>query len=419
MRAGYRKQVIQEDVLPVSTVVDLFSGGGGMSFGFHAHQDFRLVGAADVEVGKPSTGHGAIGCNATYEANIGVAPLQVDLGDVEPDELAVKILPQGLDRTDILLACPPCTGFSRAVSRNYVEDDPRNSLVAKVADFASEFRPRVILMENVPQLLNGNFRQHFAALRAKFAALGYRTHAASHVLTRFGLPQQRERALILAVEKDLPIRSLDDLWDGWSIDEAAVTVRRAIDWLQPIQAGETHHEDPNHTSTKLNGESLERIKAMPRDGGSWPDLLGNPNTERYLIPSMWKAVNIGRPNAYRDVYGRMAWDRPAPTIKRECSHVGNGRYSHPVQDRQCTVRELAILQGFPRSYRFVGASRKNLYRQIGDAVPPLISYQLAWLVNWILSGNKPEMDRLLLDGTHLRTSDLRRCQGDAFQPMLV
>lgn len=401
-----------------ATFVDLFSGGGGISFGFHAHSNFKVLGAADAEVGKPSTGHGAIGCNATYEANMGIKPLQVDLSATSADELAAQLLPAGTTDIDVLLACPPCTGFSRAVSKNYVEDDPRNSLVARVADFAAELHPKAIVMENVPQLLHGNFRHHFAALHTKLDALGYEIHAGSHVLTRFGLPQQRERALVIAVRRGYQMRTLDDLWDGYTVKAAATTVERAIRSLPSVQTGETHPADPNHTSPLLAGESLQRIMSMPRDGGSWPDLLGNPETERYLIPSMRRAVEIGRPNAYRDVYGRMAWQKPAPTIKRECSHVGNGRYSHPEQDRQCTVRELAILQGFPRTYRFVGTSRKNLYRQVGDAVPPLIAHQLAHVVDWILTDEKPELERVLLSGTHLRPSDLTRT-GDRDRQLLL
>lgn len=402
-----------------ASVVDLFSGAGGMTYGFHAHTAFQLVGAADVEVGKPSTGHGAIGCNATYEHNIGVAPLAVDLSDIPSDELASKIMPSGVNDLEILLTCPPCTGFSRAVSSNYVNDDPRNSLVARAADFAAEVRPKVIMMENVPQLINGNFRHHFIALRSNLENLGYRVHASSHLLTRFGLPQQRERALVIAVAKDLPLHTLDDLWSGYAVRPEAITVRRAIKDLPRMVSGETHPQDPNHTSTHLTGDSLERIKAMPHNGGSWPDLLGNPSTERHLIPSMWKAVERRRLNAYCDVYGRMWWDRPAPTIKRECSHVGNGRYAHPEQDRQCTVRELAILQGFPPDYRFVGSSRKNLYRQIGDAVPPLISHQLAWVAHWILTGVKPTLEQAILPGTHLRPNDLFRREPVGTQLALV
>jgi DNA (cytosine-5)-methyltransferase 1 len=97
--------------------------------------------------------------------------------------------------------------------------------------------------------------------------------------------------------------------------------------------------------------------------------------------------------------------RPAVTIKRECGHIGNGRYAHPEQDRLCTVREMSILQGFPRDYAFTG-SLSNMYRHIGDAVPPLISYQLAVLCEWILTGDRPGPDQMILAGCHLTSADL-------------
>ena len=87
-------------------------------------------------------------------------------------------------------------------------------------------------------------------------------------------------------------------------------------------------------------------------------------------------MNIEKPGSFPDVYGRLAWDRPAPTVTRECSHPGNGRYSHPEQDRLLTVREMALLQGFPADYQFLG-SLSFKYRQIGDAVPPMVAEQIA------------------------------------------
>lgn len=389
-------------------VADLFSGGGGMSFGFAAHPSFDIVAAADVEVGKPSTGHGAIGCNDTYEANMKIRPLAVDLGKTSPDSLADEWFKNKPCDLTVLLACPPCTGFSRAVHTNYVVDDPRNSLVARVADYAATMNPQLILMENVPQLTTGNFRSHYHILRRRLEGLGYQVHAGTHRLDRFGLPQQRERALIIAAKRGLPLYTLEDLWQGWAIRPNATTVRRAIADLAPVTSGETHPDDPAHTSTHLTGDSLERLRAIPKDGGGWPDLYRDETKQKFMIPSMWTAVKRGRLNSYCDVYGRMSWDGPAPTIKRECSHVGNGRYSHPDQDRQCTVRELAILQGFPRTYKFLGTSRKNLYRQVGDAVPPLVSHQLAWLAAWILSGTKPNIEEIILRETSLQSSDLIR-----------
>jgi DNA (cytosine-5)-methyltransferase 1 len=103
----------------------------------------------------------------------------------------------------------------------------------------------------------------------------------------------------------------------------------------------------------------------------------------------------------------MAWDRPAATIKRECGHVGNGRYAHPDQDRLCTVRELGLLNGFPGAYQFGGNSLSNMYRHIGDAVPPLISHQLACVADWILTGQRPPLRRCILPNTSLRPSDIR------------
>ncbi len=97
------------------------------------------------------------------------------------------------------------------------------------------------------------------------------------------------------------------------------------------------------------------------------------------------------------------------TIKRECGHVGNGRYAHPEQDRLCTVREISILQGFPRDYRLTGALA-NMYRHLGDAVPPLISYQLAGLCQWILTGRRPQAADLILPGCHLSADDLQRAR---------
>ena len=350
------------------TVVDLFSGAGGASYGFKANKRFRIVGAADAEIGKPSTGTGAIDCNASYLANIGLAPMLADLGTIRPEDLLGML---GVEsEIDVLIACPPCTGFTRTVANNHLRDDPRNSLVARVADYAAEFGPQVIFVENARELLRGRFSYHFERLRISLESMGYRVRGDVHMLTRFGLPQQRERSLVLAVREGLDLLGLEDLWRGFTVDEKATHVRRAIWDLPPIESGLAHAEDAVHTSTLSEGLALQRIRAIPPNGGSWADLLGDSRTERFLIPAMWRAVERGRLNHFCDVYGRMAWDRPAPTIKRECTHVGNGRYAHPEQDRLCTVREMAILQGFPRHYRFPVASRKNAYRNIGDAVPP-------------------------------------------------
>ncbi len=136
------------------------------------------------------------------------------------------------------------------------------------------------------------------------------------------------------------------------------------------------------------------------------DLLGRLDAEDLLTDSMKRIVAESRIGSYPDVYGRMAWDKPAPTIKRECSHVGNGRYVHPEEDRLLSVREMAILQGFPNDFVLGGTAISNMYRHIGDAVPPMISYQIAHLCHRILTGDKPEDGSIVLDGTNLQHGDI-------------
>lgn len=387
------------------SVVDLFSGGGGMSFGFHAHEEFELVGAADAQIGKPSSKRGSLSCNNTYLQNIGFAPVQTDLATIDSGKLRRLFRFEG--RLDVLVACPPCTGFSRATPVNHLVDDDRNSLVTRTALFVREFRPRVLIMENARELLIGNFAHHFDGLRGALEALGYSVHAKTHLLTRLGLPQIRERALVIATSPTFELLTLDNLWAGYAIDGSAITVRRAINDMRRLAAGQADRLDPMHVSPTFNSPAtLERLRAIPKDGGSWRDLWENPKNRQHLTTAMRTRAEEGRWGDHPDVYGRMWWDRPAPTIKRECGHVGNGRYAHPEQDRLLSLREMAIINGFPRSYQFGGHSLANKYRHVGDAVPPLVSYQLAWLSHWILTGQRPAIGDVVLPDCSLTADDI-------------
>jgi DNA (cytosine-5)-methyltransferase 1 len=391
------------------TFIDLFSGAGGMTYGFHVHPAFHLVAAFDGEFGKPSSGGGSLGCNDTFKLNMGLAPTQVDLAKINEAEIdAVKNVVLGGRELDVLSACPPCTGFSRANPNNHLEDDHRNSLVVRTEMWVRVLRPRVLVMENARELLKGNFSNHFRDLRRSLERMGYDVHASIHMLDAFGLPQRRERAIVVASNLPSGASSLEDLWKGFTVHREATHVRRAIAHLPKLAAGERDINDPFHVSPGINQDTLARIRAIPADGGSWLDLRSHSEANRLMTPAMKRYVAERDFGSHPDVYGRMAWDRPAVTIKRECAHVGNGRYGHPEQDRLCSVRELAILQGFPKDYQFGGGSLSNMYRHIGDAVPPLISYQLAHLVRWMFSGDRPQLTDCILPGTSLRSEDIRR-----------
>lgn len=391
------------------TVLDLFSGAGGMSYGFHAHPSFQIIGAVDAQRGKPSSCDKSLDCNNTYEKNIGIKPFDFNLVETTPGELREALHPTlGTDNPTVLISCAPCTGYSRTNPNNHLNDDPRNSLVSRMGPFVREFLPDIFVMENVRELLNGRFSHHFDMLRSELSDLNYKVYGSIHLLNNFGLPQKRERALILAVRKGLSMRTLEDLWEGYEVSIPAQHVRRAIQALPIVAAGQVHSLDPMHVSPKIESLNLLRIGLIPKNGGSWADLRHHPQADVVLTDAMKRYLAKGDLGSHPDIYGRMHWDKTAPTIKRECAHIGNGRYAHPEQDRLCTVRELAILQGFPRGYEFSAASLANMYRHIGDAVPPLVSFQLSKVLEWILTNRRPDIESILLEKTHISNHDIVR-----------
>lgn len=390
------------------TVIDLFSGAGGMSAGFACRDGFRIVGAVDIEQGKPCEGAGATACNGSYTLNTGIEPVAEDLFTFSPEALRAEIKRRtGVDlkpgSLGVLSACPPCTDFSRAKPTNHLADGGRNALTGRVGEFVAYFRPRHIVMENAREFLQGKFGHHAEALFGRLRDLGYDVKADIRFLTDYGLPQIRERALVVATRVG-EARTLDDLWDGLSVAASAVTVRSALGRL--IEWKEEHKEaDAADVAPGLQPAVAQRLHAVPHDGGSWTDVARMPGGLELLTPAIrhrWSIKDLG---SHPDVYGRMWWDRPAPTIKRECSHVGNGRYVHPTADRLLTLREMASLNGFPFDYRFAGALASR-YRQVGDAVPPVISYQVSALVQWMETGVRPGPEDFVLPNSVLSPSDV-------------
>lgn len=396
------RAVRETDTLEPSAVVDLFSGAGGMSYGFHKHPSFEVVAAADAEMGKPSTGEGKLQCNSTYVQNIGIQPRKIDLSSIPADNLRSALDLDAGKHISVLSTCPPCTGFSRTNPNNHLRDDKRNSLVRRSAEFAVALGVDVVVMENARELVRGNFKHHYEWFREHLEHHGYNVFGRTYMLSRFGLPQVRERAIVVAAKQELPLHTLDSLWDGWAIRNAALTVRNTFRAISPKAEGVDCF--PSFSSDAVRN----RICAVPKNGGSWMDLLRRKDADILLTDAMKRIARLKRFGSYPDVYGRMSWDKPAPTIKRECAHVGNGRYAHPEEDRVCSVRELAALQGFPNEFVFNGAAIFNMYRHIGDAVPPIVSYQVAHLSHWILTNQQPTIEEILLPNTHLSSRDIER-----------
>jgi DNA (cytosine-5)-methyltransferase 1 len=331
-------------------VVDLFCGCGGLSAGFDAvsrvTSSYRLAGAADI----------APDAIDTYGDNLPVRPLNLDLGEASASERSLDDLVEALNLAPgaplFLIGGPPCQGFSAHRKREVGLADPRNDLVAAYARVAERLAPDFIALENVPELLSKRHWPHFLHFRESLEALGYHVRAQIHNLAEFGVPQERFRALVVASRREfaMPV--------GFLAPHEFRTVREAIGHLPPVRAGEALPSDRMHHSANHKQSTIDTIRCVPADGGRRPIGKG---------PGC-----LDRVDGFRDVYGRMYWERPANTITAYARNPASGRYVHPDQHRGLTVREAALLQGFPSSFDFSG-SFDSKFSQIGNAVPPVFA----------------------------------------------
>jgi len=208
----------------------------------------------------------------------------------------------------------------------------------------------LVTMENVPPLLRAPVYE-----RLLRSLDGYWFDSKVVNCQKIGLPQSRKR-LVLIASKLGPIQLPQ-------YDRKETSVYAAIGKLPPLQAGDADPRDRIHRASALSETNLARIRASV-PGGTWRDW---PEDLRASCHTRSTGAT------YPSVYGRMSWDKPSPTITTQCFGYGNGRFGHPTQDRAISLREAAMLQGFPRNYSFLPddqpVSFSTLGRLIGNAVP--------------------------------------------------
>ena len=332
-------------------VLDFFSGAGGTSQGFAAINAlfpfFKMLGGCDINQVSAET----------YSVNYATPLFNDDIKRLAYTHgaLTQKLRELEFDRTrpTILVGCAPCQGFSSHRKKDWGnEEDQRNNLVLAFMEVVREVNPVAVIMENVPEFLSNRYWSHFAAAYSVMVDLGYTVKANIYNAAEFGVPQERFRSIVLAMRKDfvLPKGVLDK--------EHFKTVRDAIGNLPAVAAGVPCPDDSMHKSAGHKEETINVIRQVPHDGGSRPAGVGPKCLEKT--------------KGFSDVYGRLYWDRPSITITHYARNPASGRYSHPDQDRGLTAREVARLQSFPDGFRFTG-KMDDIYRQIGEAVPPLLA----------------------------------------------
>ncbi|MCW5968498.1 MAG: DNA cytosine methyltransferase [Blastocatellales bacterium] len=327
--------------------VDLFCGAGGLTHGL-IEAGVKVVVGVDFDKA----------CKHPYEANHeGIEFHQADVAKLE----ASKVQKWFRDASvRVLAGCAPCQPFSNYALRyqkveegKNVEGDERWSLLNHFGRLVDELRPDIVTMENVPTITRHSVFRNF---KSTLERLGYEVWADVIDCAKYGLPQRRHRTVLLA-----SLHGQIELCDP--IASETRTVEDAIKGLPVLRHGSSDKEDRLHTASRLSDLNYERIK-VSKPGGSWRDW-----PEHLIAKCHTKKTG----KTYPAVYGRMKWDEPAPTLTTQFFGFGNGRFGHPSQARGLSLREGAILQGFPQDYSFVPDGEpihfRVLGRLIGNAVP--------------------------------------------------
>lgn len=322
------------------TGIDLFAGCGGLSEGMR-RAGFKIKAAVEINP------HAV----ATYRLNHkDTEVFKEDISFIKKSKLKLTYHYKTLH---LLAGCPPCQGFSsiRRLNKKSSVKDERNALVLQYLRLVQELEPLTIMMENVPGLEN---YYHFRQLFRELKRMGYNPKKEIVNVKDYGVPQSRKRLVLVGSR-------LGDLDIAPGTGEK-VTVRKTIEGLETPENTDdpVHKIVANHTS-RIN----KMIKLVPKNGGSRNDL-----PEEYIL-DCHKKEGVG----FRDVYGRLRWDDLSSTITGGCLNPSKGRFLHPEQDRCITAREAALLQSFPRKYKFpTDIPKTSIALMIGNALPPEFSY---------------------------------------------
>lgn len=320
------------------TAIDLFSGCGGLTQGLK-DAGYCIKGAVEIDAKA----------RKTFSMNHADVPLiGADISQLSAETLMREA---GLARgeLDLLAGCPPCQGFSTLRSKNGRNSvtDKRNDLIDDFARIALALRPKMIMMENVPALAKF---EKFLSFIQRLEEAGYSVLYKVLDVSDFGVAQRRKRLILSASRVGQP-RLAD-------VSGSTTTVREKIEHLPKAgSSGDLLHDLP---SPKRTARIQTLISAVPKNGGS-----------RHSLPPEMKLKCHINTNGFNDVYGRMHWDQVSPTITSGCTNPSKGRFLHPNEDRPITLREAAILQGFPTSYKFdISHGKEAISLMIGNALPP-------------------------------------------------
>jgi DNA (cytosine-5)-methyltransferase 1 len=329
--------------------VDFFCSGGGMSYGMQ-QAGIEILAGIDFDNN----------CKETYKSNIiGAEFIHADVFDLKEQELEERLSLKRNDDNLLLIGCSPCQYWS-IINTDKSKSTKSKNLLKEFSRFVKYFRPGYVVVENVPGVLRKKEESGLNEFIEWLKYNGYENpHFKIHNVNDFGVAQNRKRFTLIAsrISKE-EIKPLE-------CKGKKVLVKDVIGvdkGFYEINAGYRDTTPFLHSVSNVSETNLRRLKKIAKDGGDRSGFSNDPDLQLKCF--------IGKDESFKDTFGRLWWNKPAPTITTKFFSISNGRFVHPEENRALSIREGATLQSFPLNYIFKGTSIAGVARMIGNAVPP-------------------------------------------------